>query len=451
MASIQNETGAALIVALLLLLVLAILAPTAVNRLSQDFGRTTSYTESRDLFYLAEAGMEHGKSRIKAVRLNALLAGPDDLTGTVATDADNGLSFLINEVPPGSGTLVNTLVGTAFTWNGNVYNNVPFSGGNYYFRIYDNNDDADQTTDIDSLVYLESAGVNANGDVKILRALVYKYSFPPTTFPAAVTVTGPDPDLTGGGNAFTVKGGTGSGTTWGNGYDLVGAQDPTCPGKAALVFEDPGTLLTLGPGGGGNNECSHPSNAGIPCIKYGNNGHDNFRGYGYDDGPPGVPSHVTNSSVFTAADADDMWNRFLNPPDGSGSTADYTYLTTENDLVSGQVGTLDDPVVLHYTGDLSISGNLEGFGVLIVDGNLDIAGNPKWHGIVLVGASASTLAGKGNLTGSGNIKIYGAMTVGGGAAAFAGSAEIFYSCKGIEVANSANGGAFNVASWTEVD
>lgn len=440
MASIQNETGAALIVALLLLLVLAILAPTAVNRLSQDFGRTTSYVDSRDLFYLAEAGMEHGKSRIKAVRLNALLAGPDDDTSTTA---DNGLSFVITEPTPG--TLLNTLVGTAFTWNGNVYNNVPFSGGNYYFRVYDNNDDADQTTDIDSLVYLESAGVDANGDVKILRALIYKYSFPPNKFPAAVTVTGPDPDLTGGGNAFSVKGGTGSGATWGNGYDLVGAPDTTCPGKSALVFEDPGTLITLGPGG---DVCTNYP--GVPCIKYGNEGEDNFMGYGYND-PADVPSHVTNSSVFTAADADDMWNRFLNPPNGSGSTADYTYLTTENDLISGQVGTLDDPVVLHYTGDLDINGNLEGYGVLIVDGNLDIVGNPKWHGIVMIGASASTLAGKGNLTGSGNIKVYGAMTVGGGAAAFAGSAEIFYSCKGIEVANSANGGVFSVASWTEVD
>ena len=433
-ASVQNETGAALIVALLLLLVLAILAPTAINKLSQDFGRTTSYQDSRDLFYLAEAGMEHGKSRLKAVRLNAILAGPDD---DPAATADNGLSFVITEPTPG--VLLNTLVGTAFTWNGNVYNSVAFSGGTYYFRIYDNDDDGDQTTDIDNLAYLESVGVDANGDVKTLRALVYKYSFPPTTFPAAVTMTGAGADLKASGS-MSISGGTGDGGTVGNGWKLDGTADTSCVGKEALAFEEGGPLVikTSGPPNG----CTTES---LACIKMTGTGPiDNYTGYKHVAGT--TPSHAVNATAFTDADALDMWNRFINPPDGSGTSADATI--TVNTNTSADMGSLDDPVVMHYTADLQLSGNMEGYGVLIVDGDLTISGTVNWKGIIMVSACSSCT---GALGGAGTLNLYGAVVSSGGLTQFAGTTDVKYSCAGIDVANGANGGAFNVATWTEVD
>ena len=433
-ASVRNETGAALIVALLLLLVLAILVPTAMNKLSQDFGRSASYTDSRDLFYLAEAGMEHGKARIKKMELNAILAGIDE---NPATLADNGLSFTITEPTPG--VFVTTLVGTAFTWNGNVYNSVPFSGGTYYFRVYDNNDDGDQATDIDNLVYLESAGVDANGDAKTLRALVYKYNFPPDTFPAAVTLTGAGADLSAAGT-MNISGGTGDGGTVGFGWDFNNVADTSCVGKEALAFEEGGPLVikTTGPPTGCNGESQ-------ACIKMTGSGPiDNYTGYKHVAGT--TPSHLVNATAFTAADADEMWTKFINPPGGGGTTADVT--TTVNSSSSADWGSIDDPVVMHFTQDLSRSGNATGYGVLIVDGDLNLSGVLNWYGVILVGACSTCT---GDIQGNGTIKVWGAMVGGGGDVGFAGTTDVRYSCDGIEVANGALGTSFNFASWTEVE
>jgi hypothetical protein len=70
-------------------------------------------------------------------------------------------------------------------------------------------------------------------------------------------------------------------------------------------------------------------------------------------------------------------------------------------------GSADAPTIVHITGDANITGNWNGFGVLLIDGDMSIsAGDFMWEGIVI----ASAPAGKAldvNLTGG--MEIYGSL------------------------------------------
>lgn len=87
-------------------------------------------------------------------------------------------------------------------------------------------------------------------------------------------------------------------------------------------------------------------------------------------------------------------------------------------------GTYDDYTVVHCTGELHLSGNNEGGGVLVVDGNLVVSGTFTWYGIVLVMGDVS-------LTGGGaGVHIYG-TTLATGDLTMSGNADLLYSSAAI--------------------
>ncbi|HWQ03145.1 MAG TPA: pilus assembly PilX N-terminal domain-containing protein [Candidatus Nitrosotenuis sp.] len=60
-------------------------------------------------------------------------------------------------------------------------------------------------------------------------------------------------------------------------------------------------------------------------------------------------------------------------------------------------GTLNAPTIQVVNGDLDLSGNITGFGILLVTGNVTFAGTVGWQGIVLViGQGTMTVSGGGN-------------------------------------------------------
>jgi Tfp pilus assembly protein PilX len=67
-------------------------------------------------------------------------------------------------------------------------------------------------------------------------------------------------------------------------------------------------------------------------------------------------------------------------------------------------GTQANPQIIYVNGDLTITGNLTGYGVLVVTGTLTMKGTPQWNGIVLV-------VGQGNLQTSGTTSYNGAVVV----------------------------------------
>lgn len=68
-------------------------------------------------------------------------------------------------------------------------------------------------------------------------------------------------------------------------------------------------------------------------------------------------------------------------------------------------GTSSSPRITHITGDATISGTIEGYGVLVVDGSLDIAGNFAYHGLVIARGDIGVQI-------NGNAGVYGSMIIG---------------------------------------
>lgn len=67
-------------------------------------------------------------------------------------------------------------------------------------------------------------------------------------------------------------------------------------------------------------------------------------------------------------------------------------------------GSAGNPQIVYVNGDLTLSGNAQGYGILVVTGNLTVSGTVGWNGIVLV-------IGKGVFTTDGTDQYNGAVVV----------------------------------------
>lgn len=85
-------------------------------------------------------------------------------------------------------------------------------------------------------------------------------------------------------------------------------------------------------------------------------------------------------------------------------TKDFPKLETliNNRIVGGNydgtemIGAPDNYLITLCTGDIHITGQFNGFGVLIVDGDLDITGQGCWYGVIIVKGRYVKMAGGGN-------------------------------------------------------
>lgn len=77
-----------------------------------------------------------------------------------------------------------------------------------------------------------------------------------------------------------------------------------------------------------------------------------------------------------------------------------------NSLTAAQLGSVSSPQITVVNGDLTLTGNNTGYGILVVTGTLTFSGNTGWRGIVLV-------VGQGNMVenGGGNNEFDGAVLV----------------------------------------
>ncbi len=400
---LQNQEGATLIIVVLFLALLAILAPVAQQNTAREIERVRDFREERQAFFLAEAGVHHATSIIRAQNLDSMFAGPD---GDPDQTADNGTIDITGS--------------SSYTHDGNTFTKVGLatgsnSVGDYIIRVYDNDDgDGDLTQDSDQLGYVHSIGQSPNGITKELLVMVQSTAANPPNFPAAVTLVGPAAFIDNQGSGFSVSGFS---------TQLDGTDDPDCPDTNGIAIE------------------ASAANTG---LNFGGNSEDNITG---KDG--GEPDLVNDQTEFTLQDAQDMWNE-LTPTAVSLANGKTT---------GGTLGTIDNPQVTYATGDVELKGNVSGAGILIIDGDLNISGNLDFDGIILVGVCVTC---DGSLVGTGSSDIDGAMVVGNPVntddsgdptATFTGSARINYSCEGVNVAGEAMGlsGSFQTISWREVD
>ncbi|MBI4364183.1 MAG: hypothetical protein HY568_02030, partial [Candidatus Latescibacteria bacterium] len=98
-----------------------------------------------------------------------------------------------------------------------------------------------------------------------------------------------------------------------------------------------------------------------------------------------------------------------------GQLADITYNGDQNNPSTAGWGTIGDLKVVHVAGDLDLSSNNTGAGVLIIDGDFKMGGTFNYNGVIIVlgdldivgGGNAKQVVGgimvQGTLTGTTNV------------------------------------------------
>ncbi len=468
----HNESGAALIVALLLMVAMISIIPVAMHMTSSELKRTGGFKDSREAFFTADAGMQHAGALYQAYSSNVLLKGPDgDLTSTTdnGTFTDSGsLGFIISG--SSQATYTSAIDDTAHT-----YTEVSLDGHKYFIRIWDNDDSAlcptscavghadpnldtdnEDWVDRDGMVEVESVGIVYESDgatvkeMVTLRGLLKRKFTPAYGIPGAVVLVGPRAEMLIRGTS-----GVAGANNSGKGFGINGVADSDCAGTRGIALEAENT------GGGADyTDVDTPAAGEMDTCSNGNNACLGWQPANLKRNIDGTmetandPDIYAGQTDFTALDAEKLWDDMVvnNTPDqvlASGASGDIT-----------NWGTYDDPVVIHVTGDFSPSGNDTGYGVLVVDGNLDMGGTLEWNGILIISGCDDC---EGILSGNGTLRTSGTVIIGndGNEAAppfkdtiskstFSGTLDYNFSCEGIDIANGAFKDSFAVVTWNEV-
>src|SRR5262249_1813382 len=121
---------------------------------------------------------------------------------------------------------------------------------------------------------------------------------------------------------------------------------------------------------------------------------DNVQGYGYQDGPPRVPSITTSPSAPTVGQINSMITDMTTTPCDCTQVNPSCGCTTVNNnvhtfgdpysnppaCVAVQFGSINNPINVQVKNN----GNIDGCGVMIINGNLDIQGNVTFRGLIIV-------------------------------------------------------------------
>ena len=177
---LYNESGIALISALLFMVVLISLVPAAMHLTSGEMNRTTSFKENRQAFFIAEAGLEHAKFLTEQSSVRDALIGPDEkvYVPTIPTNTQNAVS---NDDDNGTFD-----TGTVVARFGSIYSEVLYKGNTYYIRAEDNDDgDDNPLSDSDFLMVVSSVGIVDDTTTRVEATIYY-----PTIPVSALTTNG---------------------------------------------------------------------------------------------------------------------------------------------------------------------------------------------------------------------------------------------------------------------
>lgn len=124
--------------------------------------------------------------------------------------------------------------------------------------------------------------------------------------------------------------------------------------------------------------------------------------------------------------------------------ADYTLAGNQTNPVVPDWGDLNNLKIVHITGDLTISGNLTGAGVLVIDGDFQMGGTINWEGVVIC-------LGDVDVVGGGAAKnIVGALLVQGSVAGDSninGNIKVLYSSEMLQNLNMLS--KYEISSWID--
>ena len=369
-----RQRGSAMIMAVFVLALLAVTGVALLFVSANELKMSRSDVSSKQLYFLAEAGLEDGRYTIFNINRHSLR--PRDLSEELDTvaGANNSIDFdpaaLRPVYDPSTG------IPTGFSGYGDdapLKAITPFTDG--FYAAFMQNDPAEGVntiTDVNNRLLLTAMAVRKDRRVETVRALVWRedtFAIPPAT----ITILGPDPIFDGGSS---------------NAKYYVGDDNGShCPSP----YDTSGFVPVVGVIGA--DAQSDVANAMNPA-RYAN--------YSTDSGTEtGVQ---TVNDLTTDPNLPEMWTNCEMLVELASLVRDQADLVGNSATPRSQLGVPGSPKSVYINGDYTISGNWNGAGLLFVTGTLDLSGQSGWQGpIFVIGEGDFLRSGNGNGTVSGGI------------------------------------------------
>jgi len=164
---------------------------------------------------------------------------------------------------------------------------------------------------------------------------------------------------------------------------------------------------------------------------------DNIRGLGFSLGPPTItPSILTSPAAPSILQMNQMIDDLL---------ARSGVVTDNDPMINGRsdFGTTDAPQITHFTHPTGItvkaSGDARGAGIMIVEGDLTIQGNLEFDGLILVRGRTNVEADPSQSIVTGSATVYGSLWTQDINLIVGGHAIVYYSTAALALANQVPG------------
>jgi len=403
----NNEKGMVLPLGLMFLAIIAILGTTAVIVTTTDLKIGTNYRASEQAFYVAEAGVQEAKARLRSNAANPIndalhtanpawqaFIGTDVKAKGKGYDSNNGNHIRVPSLQSDLDYVVE------------IIHQTDTSGNVLYWGDPDGDGISVRNTATGQNIYLVTSTGYSGSSSKIIEVEMTRV--PPITVPAALYV-----------EASTKIQGASTNII---GIDGCGTDDK--PG-VATTKPDTEPITTVG----------GPTVTGVggadPDVLYSNTDMDvqsvidSFKGsadFTY------TVSSATHTGTSDPGPGENWGTPTLN---ASGVSFDPSSCSCNNIVYYNTQDT-----------DIRLSGGVTGCGILLVDGDLDMHGDFSWHGIIIVTGSVIFLGG-------GNKNITGALIAGGtlDADIIGGNSNIVYCSTAID--DQTKNRPLRILSWQE--
>jgi hypothetical protein len=419
-----SENGSALVVALLVLLVLSTMALAFVSVTKTEKQISGNELRESQAMYGAEAGISEAIARMSRssspayigedlsapspgwgrylVMSNGGSAGDPEYTLTETDSVDNDGDGHIDESGEAYPEVASSQLGLStpigYPWVKVTYKYVDIGGAAkvVLFGDHDNNPVTKPTENVAQgypVLIVTGNGIRGNAD-KTIEVEAVKLPGPPV--PGAVYMEG---TMDCKGTQFHIDG---------NDYD------PTLGTVVAGATPLPGVVATGGPS----------------SVSFDN-----------PFGPDNVEGSTSSPSIVTPPFDLDLQAYF----NTYASMADIVYHgDTDNPVTSGWGGLDDYKIVCVQGGDLHLSGNNGGGGVLLVDGDFVLTGQFTWYGLIIVLGDVDASGGGAGIHVYGCVMSQGSIS---GIGMISGNADLLYSSETIQKLSDVS--TYTVSLWAE--
>ncbi|NIQ84842.1 MAG: hypothetical protein GTN83_08485 [Acidobacteria bacterium] len=187
----RQDRGSALIMAVFMLALITSMGVALIFMSTTEVRSSTADTRSKQVYYLAEAGMEAGRATL------LILNGPGTFTDDLTTyaGADGVLDFDPDALQVTRDVLGNVTGLAGYDDDVPLIPPTPFGDG--WYAAFMTNDAVNGTspTDTNDRVVITGVGMGPDNTLEVVQAVIIRETMIP---PAAITMLGPNPSFIGG-------------------------------------------------------------------------------------------------------------------------------------------------------------------------------------------------------------------------------------------------------------